>query len=176
MTVFNFSNLQLLIEIGSSFGMLALSIGALIYITVSKDRVQSVVNYLIFITLTISFSFQATMSIVDYHERTGFSTASRVFSDCCYALQFLFQWLSLLIFTLEYLACEQEVRKVLGMKSTKRKRERYAIVSVLALLMSVIMTYLICNWTGEEYYDSWASSLGEVIVAGSLMTLQGVLI
>ena len=90
MTVFNFSNLQLIIEIGSSFGMLALSIGALIYITVHKDRVQSVVNYVIFITLTIAFSFQATMSIVDYHERTGFTTASRVFSNCCYALQFLF--------------------------------------------------------------------------------------
>ena len=59
------------------------------------------------------------------------------------------------------------------MKSTKRKRERYAIVSILLLLISVILTYLICNWTGEDYYDSWASSLGEVIVSGALMTLQG---
>ena len=126
---------------------------------------------MIFITLTIAFAFQATMSIVDYHERTGFSTASKIFSNCCYAFQFLFQWLSLLIFTLEYLAAEQEVRKVLGMKSTKRKRERYAFVSILFLLISVIMTYLICHWTGEDYYDSWASSLGEVIVSGALMTL-----
>ena len=106
MTVFNFSNLQLIIEIGSSFGMLALSVGALIYITIAKDRVKTLINYVIFITLTIAFCFQATMSIVDYHERSGISTASRVFSNVCYALQFLFQWLSLLIFTLEYLAAE----------------------------------------------------------------------
>ena len=57
MTVFNFSNLQLAIEIGSSFGMLALTVGAILYISLSKDRVKSLVNYVIFITLAIAFSF-----------------------------------------------------------------------------------------------------------------------
>ena len=84
----------------------------------------------------------------------------------------MFQWLSLLIFVLEYLSTEQEVRKVLGLKSQKRKREIYAFISVSMLLLSVVFTYLICNWSGESFFDSWASSLGEACVAGALLLMQ----
>lgn len=37
-------------------------------------------------------------------------------------MQFIFQWLSLLIFTVEYSSTEQEVRKVLDMPSKKNKQ------------------------------------------------------
>ena len=49
----------------------------------------------------------------------------KIVSDGLYAGQFIFQWLSLLIFTLEYLSTEQEVRKVLGLPFTKHRRHRY---------------------------------------------------
>jgi len=56
-TIINISNLSLAIEIGSSFGMLTLTIGSLIYIIKSEHRVQSWTNILIFITLIIAFTF-----------------------------------------------------------------------------------------------------------------------
>ena len=93
-----------------------------------------------------------------------------------YAGQFFFQWLSLLIFTLEYLSTEQEVRKVLGLQSTKRKREIVAAISVSILVAAVITTYLICRWTGVSFFDSWASSFGECGVAGALLFFQAGLI
>lgn len=59
------------------------------------------------------------------------------------------------------------------MKATKRKREIYAIGGVIFLLLAVVFTYLICRWSGESFWDSWASSLGEAGVAGVLLILQG---
>ena len=56
-TVVSISNLGLAIEISSSFGMLILTIGALIYIIKSEHRVQSWTNILIFLTLIVAFSF-----------------------------------------------------------------------------------------------------------------------
>ena len=69
MTVLNFNNLSLATEIGSSFGMLILTCGALIYITKSKQRVQSWTNVLIFVTLIIAFSCQSALSIYDLKNR-----------------------------------------------------------------------------------------------------------
>lgn len=177
MTVLNFNNLSLAAEIGSSFGMLILTIGALIYITKSKERVQSTTNVLIFISLIIAFTCSAALSIYDLKNRKeNLNSTQKTISNVLYALQFIFQWLSLLIFTLEYLSTEQEVRKVLGMPSTKQKREYYAVVSVTLLFLAVIFTYLICRWSGESFFDSWASSLGECIVAGALLAMQGAFI
>ena len=90
-----------------------------------------------------------------------------------FAGQFIFQWLSLLIFTLEYLSTEQEVRKVLGMPSTKRKREKVLMISITLLLGSVLTTFLICRWADLEFYNSWVSSLGEAVVAFIIFSLQG---
>ena len=39
MTVFNFYNLNLAIEIGASFGMFILTCGALVYVSFQKERV-----------------------------------------------------------------------------------------------------------------------------------------
>lgn len=173
----SFENLQLIIEIGSSFGILLLSIGALIYIIRSKDRVQSAVNIVIFVTLIIAFIFQATLSVYDLQARNeGYSLYEKSISNILYALQFFFQWLSLLIFTLEYLSVEQEVRKVLGRKSTKRKRELYLFVTLAILVAAVAATYGVCILTNNSFYDSWVSSLGEACVAGALFTLQGAFI
>ena len=68
MRVFNFNNLSLAAEIGSSFGMLIITTGALIYICQSKDRARSLSNISIFITLIIAFAFSATLSIYDLSE------------------------------------------------------------------------------------------------------------
>mmetsp|Transcript_11630 Transcript_11630/g.15762 ORF Transcript_11630/g.15762 Transcript_11630/m.15762 type:complete len:147 (+) Transcript_11630:328-768(+) len=91
-------------------------------------------------------------------------------------MQFIFQWLSLLIFTLEYLSTEQEVRKVLDLPSSKRKLEIYFISSLTLLFSSVLATYLICQWLSEPFFNSWVSSLGEAVVAGALFGLQGAFI
>ena len=171
--VLNFNNLSLAVEIGAAFGMLVLTIGALIYITTSKQRVQSWTNVLIMVCLIIAFAFQSTLSIYDLRNRESeLTNKEKTISNILYAVQFVFQWLSLLIFVLEYLSTEQEVRKVLGLKSQKRKREIYAAISVSMLLLSVIFTYLICKWSGESFFDSWASSLGEAGVAGALLLMQ----
>lgn len=132
-------------------------------------------NVIIFVTLIIAFIFQSTLSIYDLQTDPE-DRAEKTLSSVLYAGQFFFQWLSLLIFTLEYLSTEQEVRKVLGLKSVKRKREKYAFVSVAVLFMSVAITYLICRWAGLPFYDSWASSLGETCVAFLLFMMQGALI
>ena len=34
------------------------------------------------------------------------------------------------------------------------------------------MTYYVCRWMGESFYDSWVSSLGECIVSGAILCLQ----
>lgn len=133
---------------------------------------------LVFMTLLISYICQAILSIYDIYEGKSdvdatLSKKEKVISNILYAGQFVFQWLSLLIFILEYLSTEQEVRKVLGMESTKNKREYYNVVSVLCLLIAVIMTYFVCRWCNESFFDSWASSLGETIVAGAIFSLQG---
>jgi len=134
---------------------------------------------LIFVTLIIAFSCQSALSIYDLKNKKNegeFDSGQKTISNILYALQFVFQWLSLLIFTLEYLSTEQEVRKVLGMPSNKNKREYYAAISVSLLILAVTFTYLICRWSGESFFDSWASSLGECIVAGALLTMQGAFI
>ncbi len=62
------------------------------------------------------------------------------------------------------------------MPSTKSKREWYAVISVTLLILAVIFTFLICRWSGESFFDSWASSLGECVVAGALLAMQGAFI
>ena len=57
MKVFTLDSLSLAAEIGSSFGMLLITTGTLIYICSSKDRARSVTNILIFVTLIIAFAF-----------------------------------------------------------------------------------------------------------------------
>ena len=65
---------------------------------------------------------------------------------------------------------------MLDLPSTKRKREYYAIISVSLLFLAVVFTYLICRWSGESFFDSWASSLGECVVALALLLMQGAFI
>lgn len=142
----NFTNLSLAAEIGSSFGMLFLTSGALIYICRSKDRAFSWTNVSIFLTLIISFSFSATLSIYDLRNgiTKNLTVDQKALSGFLYAFQFIFQWLSLLIFTIEYLSTEQEVRKVLDIKTSKRKREIYLSVGVIILLVAVLVTFFAC--------------------------------
>ena len=57
------------IEIGSSIGMLALSLGATVYILVAKNRIISFTNMMIFLTFIISFLCSSFLAIHDYkHE------------------------------------------------------------------------------------------------------------
>ena len=62
------------------------------------------------------------------------------------------------------------------MKTLKKKLEIYALVSMAILLLAVLVTFLLCRWAGESFFDSWASSMGETGVAGALLILQGRLI
>lgn len=71
MKVFNFNNLSLAAEIGSAFGMLVITTGALIYICQAKDRARSATNIFIFVTLIIAFSFSASLAIYDLSEGTS---------------------------------------------------------------------------------------------------------
>lgn len=77
---------------------------------------------------------------------------------------------------MEYLSTEQEVRKVLAMPAKKYKKGIFFAVSVLLLLTAVLTSYLLCRWLGEPYFNSWISSAGEAVVAGSLLALQGTFI
>ena len=168
----NFVVLNTAAEIGSSVGMLILTTGALIYTLRSKSRVQSCTTVMIFVTLILAFIFQSALSILDLmNTDNSYDEEEKYLGNLLYGLQFIFQWLSLLIFTLEYLSTEQEVRKVLDMPSTKNKFEWYFGVSVSLLIVAVVMTFFVCKWTGASYYDSWASSLGECIVSGSILSL-----
>ena len=63
------------------------------------------------------------------------------------------------------------MRKVLDIKSTKRKREIYFGVGVTVLLASVLATYFICQAVDEPFSNSWVSAMGETTVAGSLFGL-----
>ena len=65
MKYFNFNTLSLAAEIGSAFGMLLLTSGALIYIYCSKDRAKSWPTISIFVCLIIAFTFSAALSIYD---------------------------------------------------------------------------------------------------------------
>jgi len=70
----NFTRLTAAAEIGSSFGMLLLTSGALIYTLRSKSRVQSCTNVMIFVTLIIAFVFQSTFSVFDlYNHEDGYT-------------------------------------------------------------------------------------------------------
>ena len=64
------------------------------------------------------------------------------------------------------------MRKVLGLKSRKNKREIYAVIGIIYLILSVLFTYMICIWADEDFYNSWPSTMGEVCVSGSLLILQ----
>ena len=88
--------------------MLALTICALIYVTNSKQRVQAWTNLFIFFTLIIAFTCQSALSIYNLHDKKHppLSTKNKIISNVLYGFQFFFQWLSLLIFTLEYLSTE----------------------------------------------------------------------
>ena len=91
--VISFSSLNLATEIGSSFGMLILTIGALIYAAQAKDRVLSWTFVLIFLTLIIAFSCQAALSIFDLYNRRDSLTLSdedKFISNLLYAGQFFF--------------------------------------------------------------------------------------
>ena len=87
MTVLNINTLSLVAEIGSSFGMLLLTSGALIYTMKSKTRVQSWTNVTIFVCLIIAFAFQSTLSIYDLRT-TGdkADVANLLLSNALYAV------------------------------------------------------------------------------------------
>ena len=85
-TVLNFNSLQLATEIASSFGMLILTIGALIYAAKAKDRVLSLTFVTIFLTLIIAFTCQAVLSIFDLQNRKERLTKEdRALSSLLYA-------------------------------------------------------------------------------------------
>ena len=89
--VLNFNNINLAVEIGAAFGMLALTVGAFVYVSTSKTRVKSWVNSLIFVTLIIAFTFQAILSIYDLQVRQDKLTdRQRATSNTLYAGQFIF--------------------------------------------------------------------------------------
>ena len=51
---FDLNTVNLAIEIGAAFGLLTLTLAAMIYVTCTKNRVQDCTQAVIFITLIIS--------------------------------------------------------------------------------------------------------------------------
>ena len=68
------------------------------------------------------------------------------------------------------------MRKVLAIPTKKHRRGIYFVSGVVLLLTSVLTTYLLCRWLEEPFFNSWVSSLGEAVVAGALLGLQGAFI
>ena len=102
----DYDKMQLAIEVTASFVMLVATLSALIYILVSEERAKSISLILIFISLIVAFSAQSILSIFDLlklrgHEELGIK--ENTIGNLLYASQFFFQWLSLIIFNLEYL-------------------------------------------------------------------------
>ena len=61
---------------------------------------------------------------------------------------------------------------MLGLEFTKKKREKYGLVAVTMLFALCALTYYVCRWVGEPFYDSWVSSAGEGVVAFAILTMQ----
>ena len=72
----NFNTVSLAAEIGSAFGMLFLTSGALIYICRSKDRANSWTNISIFVCLIIAFIFSAALASYDLSNGTSKNMAT----------------------------------------------------------------------------------------------------
>lgn len=83
--------------------MLALTISSLVYVYMAKNRIVTDYNIIIYVLLIISFIFMTILSWYDL-AKTPEETDQKVviISDWLYAGQYVFQWLSLLIFTLQY--------------------------------------------------------------------------
>ena len=81
------NSLSLAIEIGSSFGMILMIIGAMVCIVKSKERVKTFMHMVIFLTLLLSYAFQAALSVLDYysHKQGNLSRDDNIISNLLYA-------------------------------------------------------------------------------------------
>ena len=83
--------------------MLALTISSLAYVLLAKNRIITEFNVIIYVLLIISFVFMTALSSYDLAKTEEETTHKvEIISDWLYAGQYVFQWLSLLIFTLQY--------------------------------------------------------------------------
>ena len=98
------------------------------------------------------------------------------YDEILFVLQFIFGWLSLLLFTLEYLSAEQEVRKVLGMEFTHKKRRKFGTIAILLLLLTPLVTFLLFRLSRQEMYKYHVSELAAVLASGSLFALYVVFV
>ena len=75
------------------------------------------------------------------------------------------------LFILEYLSTEQEVRKVLAMEYTEKKRRKYEIAAVVLLLL-IPFTILLIGRTAEiGLYKYHLRALAAALASGALFVL-----
>ena len=173
------TKLGLYINAVSSFTILLLSIVALIYIQFSGKRVKTYKNTLILVSGILSSASKAadhflTVFLADKECRKlkimDYCDAGK-FDDALFIFEFIFGWLSLTLFVLEYLSTEQEVRKVLAMEYTEKKRRKYEIVAVVLLILTPFILILIWHTAEIGLYKYHLRALSGVIASGALFVL-----
>ena len=160
----------------SAVGMLALTLIALIYIVQSKNRVKGFSNIIIFVLLVIAFTFETALWAYGYKkgdEKIQEDDSIRRICRIFFAGQFIFQWLSLLTFTLNYRVAEIEIRKVLGQKDVNHHYFAIWTLAISFIIACCATTYFLCIAFEKDFYDSWASSLGEVVTSFIIFMLYG---
>lgn len=134
----------------SSIGMLFLTAGSLIYVITSKNRIVSFSNILVFVLLIIAFAFESALWT---YSSTLFKNDDQELDDektikirnYLFGGQFIFQWTSLLVFTINYRIAEVEIRMVLDQKGV---RHWYFFIWGLAFLFvfsAASVTFVMCH-------------------------------
>ena len=105
------------ITMTSSIGMLFLTAGSLFYVITSKNRIIAFSNILVFVLLIIAFAFESalwTYSSTLFKNDAAEDDAKTIkIRNYLFGGQFIFQWTSLLVFTINYRIAEVEIRMVL---------------------------------------------------------------
>ena len=79
----------------------------------------------------------------------------------------------MLTFTLNYRVAEIEIRKVLGQKDVQHHYFATWTLAILFVIACCATTYGLCISFKIDFYDSWASSLGEVVTSFIIFLLYG---
>lgn len=173
------TKLGLYLNAVSATSLLILSFAALIYIQFSGKRVKTYKNTLILVAVILSSASKATDSLLtafllDKECRelkiTDYCDAGK-FDDALFIFEYIFGWLGLTLFVLEYLSTEQEVRKVLAMEYTDKKRRKYEIVAIVLLILMPLTLVLIWRTAEIGLYKYHLRALAAVIASGALFVL-----
>ena len=173
------TKLGLYINAVSAVSLLMLSFAALIYIQFSGKRVKTYKNTLILVAVILSSACKATDSLLTVYLSDKECRKLKIIDYCdpgkfdepLFIFEYIFGWLSLTLFVLEYLSTEQEVRKVLAMEYTEKKRRKYEIVAIVLLILMPLALVLIWRTAELGLYKYHLRVFAAVIASGALFVL-----